>query len=121
MSTTKKQIEAELNASEREKAVANVLESLAAWMEFDDWLYAEEQEVWQPHWSRDDKLVDRLARIGTPPKLVKEFGRRLAHMGDPILGKPLPSDLQKEIDDAQAAEKSALEQLDKLVAGRRRK
>jgi hypothetical protein len=95
---TKKEIEAELHGSERLKAIVKVLEVMADWMEFDDWLYAEEQRVWQPHWSRYDKIVDRLARIGASQKLIKEVGRRLAFMGYPILGKRLPPDLQKEID-----------------------
>ena len=49
---TKEELEAELNASEKDKAIAKLRELIA---DIDEWeadLQALEREVWQPHWSR---------------------------------------------------------------------
>ena len=48
---TKEELEAELNASEKDKAIAKLRELIA---DIDEWeadLQALEREVWQPHWS----------------------------------------------------------------------
>ncbi len=112
---TKPEIEAELADSEKHKAVANARELLAELEEWETALWEEEKKVWQPHWSRDDPLRDRMLRIGMSPEQVAEFERRLAATQAMILGKSIPADIRKELDDIDAAENSALEQLSNIV------
>jgi hypothetical protein len=115
---TTKQDEAELADSEKHKAVAHARELLAYLEEWETELWEEEKKVWQPHWSRDDPLRDRMLRIGMSPEQVAEFERRLAATKDIILGKSIPADIQKELDDVEAAENSALQQLSNIVGSR---
>ena len=53
---TKKEIEAELQASEVDRAVTKMREMQADWQEWEASLRAAEREVWQPHWSHNDPL-----------------------------------------------------------------
>lgn len=108
---TKKEIEAELNLSDLDAAVARAREMAADFQEFLETLRAEEREVWQPHWSHSDPLRDRLLRTGRSLEAVQEFEARLKAMQLLILGKPVPPQIQKELDDADAAGNAALQQL----------
>jgi len=67
---TKEQLEAELNATEKDKAIAKLRELIS---DIDKWeanLRAAERQIWQPHWSHDDPLRGRLLRIGKSPEEV---------------------------------------------------
>jgi hypothetical protein len=116
---TKEELEAELNASEKDKAIAKLRELIA---DIDEWeadLQALEREVWQPHWSHSDPLADRLRRVGFEGDKIREVERRMTVMGALIRGEPIPSDIQAEIDSASAAEDSALSQLATVVSASR--
>jgi hypothetical protein len=108
-----------LQASEVDKAVTKLREAQADWQEWEASLRAAEREVWQPHWSYNDPLRDRLRRVGKTEEEIAEFERRLKAAEAIILGKSLPPDIQKELDDANAAEGSALAQLKAIISGKR--
>jgi hypothetical protein len=116
---TKKEIEEELNASDIDRAVAKAREMFADWQEWEASLRAAEREVWQPHWSHDDPYRERLRRVGKTEKEIAEFERRLEAIRALVLGQALPADIQKELDDANAAESSAVAQLKAIVSGQR--
>jgi hypothetical protein len=113
---TKKEIEAELQASEVDKAVAKMREMLADWQEFEASLRAAERGVWQPHWSHDDPLSERLRRVGITEKGIAEIERWLKAIEAIVLGKSLPPDIQKQLDDVTTAEAAALAQLKAIVS-----
>jgi hypothetical protein len=75
---TKAEIEAELQASDTDRAIAKAREMLADWQEWEALLRAAERKVWQPHWSHDDPLRERLLRVGKTSQEVEEVERRLA-------------------------------------------
>jgi hypothetical protein len=116
---TKKEIEAELQASEVEKAIAKMREMIAEFQEWEATLRAAEREVWQPHWSHNDPLSERLRRVGKTEKEIVEFERRLKALESFVLSKSLPQDIQKELDDAEAAKNSALAQLNAILSRKR--
>jgi len=113
---TKQQIEAELNASERDRVLAKSRELIANWDQFETRLRHEERKVWQPHWSHHDPYTDRFLRIGMNPQIAAEIGGRLAHLGDVVANKQVPPNIQAEIDQINAAGDSALEQLKTVIA-----
>jgi hypothetical protein len=78
---TKQGIEAELNASEQHKANAEARATLVELDEFETMLRAAEREIWQPHWSHDDPLVDRLARIRAGRRLPRPYRALPRHAG----------------------------------------
>jgi hypothetical protein len=117
---TKQQIEAELNASARDKVLAKFRELIAYWDEFETRLRQEENKVWQPHWSHQDPFTDRFLRIGMKPQLAAEIGGRLAQLGNIVANKQLPPNIQAEIDRINAAGHAALGQLSALVAARKK-
>jgi hypothetical protein len=94
-------------------------EMQADWQEWEASLRAAEREVWQPHWSHNDPFRERLRRVGKTEEKIAGFERRLQAMQDIVLGKSPPPDIQKELDDANAAEGSALAQLKAIVSGKR--
>jgi len=112
---TKQEIEAELHAGEKDKAMAKLCELIADIGEYEAALRDAEKKVWQPHWSHGDPLRDRLLRAGKSPQEVAEFERWFAAIEALRLGKAVPADIQKEIDDVEAAENSALQQLAEVV------
>jgi hypothetical protein len=113
---TKQQIEAELNASERDRVLAKFRELIANWDRFETRLRHEERKVWQPHWSHHDPYTDRFLRIGMNPQMAAEIGGRLAHLGDIVANEQVPPNIQAEIDRINAAGDSALEQLKTVIA-----
>ena len=117
---TKQQIEAELNASERDRVLAKSRELIANWDQFETRLRHEERKVWQPHWSHHDPYTDRFLRIGMNPQIAAEIGGRLAHLGDVVANKQVPPNVQAEIDQINAAGDSALEQLKTVIAARKK-
>lgn len=117
---TKQQIEAELNASARDKVLAKFRILIADWDEFEMRLRQEESKVWQPHWSHQDSYTDRFLRIGMKPQLAAEIGGRLAQLGDIVANKQLPPEIQAEIDRTSAASHAAFGQLNVVVAARKK-
>src|SRR5260370_16767889 len=117
---TKQQIEAELNASERDRVLAKSRELIANWDKFETRLRHEEGKVWQPHWSHHDPYTDRFLRIGMNPQIAAEIGGRLAHLGDVVANKQVPPNIQAEIDQINAPGDSALAQLKPLIATRKK-
>ncbi len=117
---TKQRIEAELNASARDKVLAKFRELFAYWDEFETRLRQEEDKVWQPHWTHQDPYTDRFLRIGMKPQLAAEIGGRLAQLSDIVANKRLPPDIQAEIDEINAAGDAALDQLNAVMAARKK-
>jgi hypothetical protein len=117
---TKQQIEAELNASERDRVQAKFRELIANWDQFETRLRHEERKVWQPHRSHHDPYSDRFLRIGMNAQIAAAIGARLAHLGDIVANKQVPPNIQAEIDQINAAGDSALEQLKNVTAARKK-
>ena len=115
---TKKEIEAELKDSESFD-MGDLRDVLLRLEEFESWLKVQELKVWQPHWRHDDPFIDRLTRAGVDQETVNEVRRRLAVLSDTLEGEPALPDLQKQFDDRDAARKSALQQLAKLLSRRK--
>jgi hypothetical protein len=69
----KEEIGAEFSASERDKALANCKEPLHDYDEFELMLRAAEAEIWQPHWSYNDPLHERLRRIGMGKEAIQKL------------------------------------------------
>ena len=112
--TTREQIEAELKDSELDNALEDVREALLQFEEFESCLKVLEQKVWQPHWSHDDPLLDRLTRVSVSRDELKKVAERI---NDIWIDNPTAADIQKQLD-RDVARKSALEQLGKLLASR---
>jgi hypothetical protein len=113
---TKQEIEAELQASEGEKAAAKLREMLTDFQEWEASLRAEERKVWQPHWSHDDPFPDRLRRVGFPETTIAEVKRQMEFMRVAIRTGEISPEIQKQLDEENAAERSALAQLSTIVS-----
>ena len=97
-------------------ATAKVKETIADFQAFEASLAKAEDEVWQPHWSRDDPTRDRLLRIGLSETAVENIVILLDCICRIILNKPVPAKIRKELDDMSEGGSSALSQLADLVA-----
>jgi len=115
---TKEELAAELNGSERDKAVANIRELMAEFEEWEASVYAAEQEVWQPHWSRRDPIRDRLLRIGVSVEMATEAQRNLDVAATIIRAGIILPATKKQLNAEAQVERSALDQL-AAIAGRR--
>jgi hypothetical protein len=106
---TKKEIEAELNASEQEKLLASWRNAMAILLE-------NEKRVWQPHWSENDPLIARLRRAGLSEAQVKEAELIIDLIYAYGTADPVPPEAQKIAERTGAAQQSALDQLNKVLA-----
>lgn len=113
---TKWQIEAELNAGARDKALARLREVMNDLDEMERVLYAAEERLWQPHWSRNDPLSERLARVGVNGQLIRRVCSWMDAMSLLAAGKPLPPEFKAELAKHDAAGAAALQQLSDIVA-----
>jgi hypothetical protein len=104
-------------------ATAREKEIIADLRAFEASLAKAEDEVWQPHWSREDPTRDRLLRIGLSEGVVENMVVLLECICRVILNKPVPAKIRKELDDMGEGGSSALSQLADLVAdaGKRRR
>jgi hypothetical protein len=116
---TKEEIEAELNASEREKAIARLRELMRDWEEFEALIRAAEDKVWQPHWSYNDPLVVRLRRIGLDEETVRRAKEHLDKLALIVSGKALPAEIKAEAAELIAAEAAGLDLLNETIRKKR--
>ena len=70
---TKQEIEAEPADIQKHKAIRTAHEVIVELEKWEAALREAEKELWQPHWSHDDPLRDRLLRIGRSPEQVAEI------------------------------------------------
>jgi hypothetical protein len=64
-------------------------------------------------------LVDRIARLGMPWKTLDKVAALFQAMHDIEVGRPVAPEVQQMLDHAEAAERSADEQLAVIVARKR--
>jgi len=112
---TKQEIEAESQLDERERKLTRLREIVADLDELEVDLRKAEDAVWQPHWSRNDPLPDRLLRVGVSRTAVDKVKRRFDCMDMIRRGEPLPDEGKNILANADAAEESATQQLAAIV------
>jgi hypothetical protein len=113
---SKEELEAELQESDMDKAVRRLRETIAHFNEWEAQLRTLEKKVWQPHWSHDDPLADRLLRIGKNPVEIAKIERRLEAFEALCNGRPIQADIQEELDEQMAREKRAEKSATDLLA-----
>jgi hypothetical protein len=118
---TKKEIEAELNASDSEKAIKRMRDQMADFEEWESALFKQEQTVWEPHWSRSDPLTGRLSRIGRTPQEIEKVATFADVVSRAARGEPLSPEMQRMADEQAAAENSAMQQLTGIVGRQKKK
>lgn len=104
---TKQEIEAELNASERDKAVAKIQEAVRDYEEFETKLRAKEVEIWQPHWSYNDPLPQRLRRTGVSEEIVEQLNVWFDGMSALHSGKLLSPEFEIQLAHGDAIERTS--------------
>jgi len=102
---------------ERAKDTMKLRDLQGVWEQFMRKLRCMEEEVWQPHWSHDDPIIDRMARVGYPRETVDAMKTHLEFIYRLVRGearRPLQK-VQEGIDAVRATEDSAMEQLAAIV------
>lgn len=117
---TKEEIEAELNASERDKAIANFQELLRDYEEFEATLRKAEAKIWQPHWSYNDPLLERLRRIGIDQEAIGQFKTWLDGMSALHAGKPLPPEFERQLKKQMADDETSTRLVAEMFAKARK-
>jgi hypothetical protein len=113
-------IEAELAASYWDKALAELERTIVEVKEFEAALRVTEMQVWQPHWSFDDPLGDRLARVGLDSESIRKLEMLLDFLLDAQTDAPVPPEIEQRIAAMKSAETSALKQLANVVSSAKR-
>lgn len=104
--------------SERERVVAGLRQAIADLDEMEATICKLEDRVWQPHWSRNDPLHDRLLRTGVSRAAADKIQMWIDCMDKIKRGSPLPEEANRALADTDAAEASAKQQLAALLARR---
>jgi hypothetical protein len=113
---TKEEIGAELSASERDKALANGKQLLHDYDEFELMLRGAEAEIWQPHWSFNDPLRERLCRIGMGKEAIQKFDDWVDAVVAILSGKSTPPLIQNEMAELERAEAASGQLFAELLA-----
>jgi hypothetical protein len=108
-----------LQVGDAEKAKTALYDALIHLDEIERELAAAEQRVWQPHWSKDDPLRERLRRVGVTDSTANTVVSLIRGWEALRCGKPLPAEASAILDDQERAELSANEQLTAIVKSRR--
>ena len=119
--STKQEIEAELRASYLDKALAELARTIREAREFDAALRAVEKQVWQPEWSFDDPLADRLARVGLGGESIRKLQALLDFLTGTGTDNAVPPEIAQRMAEMKSDETSALRQLADVVSDARRK
>lgn len=119
---TPESIEAELNASEMERLLAELNEAVRQVEEFEADLEARERANGIKT-EKDKPLVDRLAAVGVPKEAIEETAELLGAFNLVITGRPqeLPERVRRKLAEATEAGISALDQLQDILDARRPK
>ena len=113
---TKAELQAELNARDRDKLSADLSRAIEDVDEMERLLTKAEDAVGRPpHWSDQDPLTERLRRVGVRRAAIE----RIRAMFDVLAGKSLSAELRAMLDQTDAAEESAIAQLSAIVAAHR--
>ena len=113
---TKEEIGAELSASEPDKALANCKEPLHDYDEFELMLRAAEAEIWQPHWSSNDPLRERLRRIGMGKEAIQKLDDWIDAVRAILSGKSNPPLIQNDMLNLERAELASGQLFAELLA-----
>jgi hypothetical protein len=70
--------------------LAGLLRNLAAFEEFEAMLREAERPVWQPHWSYNDPIIERLTRIGLNREAIRKVEKLLDYMSLAALEERAP-------------------------------
>ncbi len=101
---------------DRAKLVTKLRELEEEWRAFEDHLRAEEQKIWQPHWSYSESLIERLLRVGYPQETVCALKRHLDIIYGFLRGEPVSPDIRNDWHEIDAAEGTARETAMKQLA-----
>jgi hypothetical protein len=113
---TKREIEAELQMNEREKAIAKLRETIADLDQLEADLQSAEALVWQPHWSHEDPLPERMLRVGVSRAAVDKVKLMFDALEQIVNGEPLPKEAEVILNGVEKAEQSAAQQIAAIVA-----
>ena len=118
---TRESIEADLNASEIDRAVAKLQEAKRAMEEFERRLQDEERE-WEITPVPSKPLVERMAAIGMSKEVIDYVSDMLGAVTKIGLGRmdEIPHRIRRDLTETPDAEISALDQLQNILDARRR-
>ena len=119
---TPESIEAELNASDMERLLAELTEAIREVEEFEAALEERERAAGiEPE--RDKSLVDRLAALGVPKEAIDETIELMGAFELMMKDRPeeLPERIRRKLAETADAGISALDQLQDILDGRRGK
>jgi hypothetical protein len=117
----KRKIETELQASYWDKALAELERTIVEVKEFEAALRQTEMQVWQSHWSFDDPMGERLARVGLDRESIRKLELLFDYLVRVGTDAEIPPEVEQRIAAMKSAETSALEQLANVVSSARRK
>jgi hypothetical protein len=119
---TPESIEADLNASQTERLLADLKEAVRQVEEFEADLEARERAKGIKT-ERGKPLVDQLAGVGVPKEAIDETAELLSALGLIVSDRleELPERVRRKLAEAAEAQLSALDQLQDILDARRRK
>ena len=101
---------------DRTKLLIKLRELEEEWRAFERRLREEEREIWQPNWSHNDALVERLSRVGYPQETIDALKKHLDIINRLLCGEPLSPDILRDSDQMDEADRAAGESAVKQLA-----
>jgi|SRR6266568_2494459 len=100
------------------EAAAALSEAVANLQAIERELSAAEERVWQPHWSKNDPLAERLRRVGVADATANMLMCLIQGWDALCRGEPIPAETNTVLDQQEQAERSANEQLAVILRSR---
>jgi hypothetical protein len=117
---TKESIEAELNASEKDRVVQKLRAVAQEAQEFERRLQELEAEAGLPTFYRSKPIVERMAAIGFDQAAIDHVQKWLGVISKMVRGDELPDDVKRELAEEADAELSGAELLAGIVQSHRK-
>jgi dihydroxyacetone kinase-like predicted kinase len=100
-----------LSDGDAENAAAALAAAAANLEAIERELSAAEDLIWQPHWSKNDPLPERLRRVGVTDTTARTLLCLIEGLDAFCRGEPMPAETNTVLDQQEQAERSANKQL----------
>jgi hypothetical protein len=101
-----------------EQAAAALSDAAAKLEAIERELSAAEERIWQPHWSKNDPLAERLRRVGVAEATANILISMVQGWDALCRGEPMPAQTHRVLDQQEQAERSADAQLAVILRDR---
>lgn len=107
-----------LQEGNAEQAAAALSDAVAKLEAIESELSAAEERIWQPHWSKNDPLAERLRRVGVAEATANMLICMIQGWDALCRGEPIPAATNTLLDQQEQAERSADAQLAVILKDR---